>query len=530
MLSKADEEKIYSAEPAPLLEPKESWFDKNRLEIGVLAVVLLGAFALRFINMNRTSLWFDESFDLYVAYERSFIQTLWYSDPYLIHPPLFFPVMNLWMHLIGPGEFSVRFFSVLMAMITLVLFYFMARHWLGKKLALTATALLAVSSLHLYWSQSIRPYSYFTLLVVINMALAYYVSEKPLQNRRWLFYGLSAALLVYTHYLAFHLVFAQALFLVIVLFKERKALLRLGITLALVALSFLPYFPNFLEQARLGSSTGGYAATSPRQFLEVIEGLSSYFVPASLAFVSGALFLPLYLLGLVWFWQNQRRIGIWLALWSFLPVMTSWLSSFIRPNFSWRLFVCCLPAFLLIVAAGLWSLRGPLFTVAFGIEERIKRQQFRLVPAILLSLLIFVNLAACLNYNQNYKNHDWRGLVNHIVADRQEGDIVFLNNRWGFTLGPFDYYYRYNLGSPGNLERVWITDTDPSVGAKISEKFGNAKRVWMVGFYSHGKDDGAEWIQNQILPNIPSNYKQAYYEEFKATDERSLGLSLLVRT
>lgn len=508
MLSEPAQEKVYVYEASKTTPLKQSRLLGWGKEVGLVLALLGVALGLRLYGLTRNSLWLDESSDLLRAYNLNFLDTLTVHEPYLNHPPLYFPIMHLWAKSFGLGEIAVRMFSVVMALATLPLIYLLVKHWLNRNVALIATLLLGVAPLHLFWSQSVRPYSWYTLMVVISMALIWLISEKPLQNWRWVAYGFSAVLLLYAQYSSFHVIFAQVLFLAIVLNRNTAALLRLGITLVLLGLSFVPWLGNFMEQAQAGPAFY-LNFTGPSQITETIEAFASWDIPNSYVYLTGGVFLPLFVLGLIWLWKNQARLGWFLLNWCLLPVITSWLSSLLRPNFLVRYMVFCLPAFLIIVAVGIWSLysRG------------------RLLAYAALVLVVGLNMISYLNYSKNYNYQNWRGIVNYIVENRQEGDVIFLATPEGYTREPFDYYYRYQLGSPGNMPRnVLPTQVTPEMVAKL---FNGPKRVWMLASYDN--NDNIVWATETVKSKIPSEFKPVYNKEYPASEQGTLALTLWVK-
>jgi hypothetical protein len=353
------------------------------------------------------------------------------------------------------------------------------------------------------------------------MCLALLVSEKPLQNWVWVAYGVSATAVIYTHYLGFHVLLSQGIFLLVVLRKVRGSLLRLGITYMLVGVAFLPLLDTFL-QSNNTAPTSYLVNLGPTQLIETIEAFSSWFIPTSYVFIIGAVFVPLYLFGLIWLWKNQFSLAILLVCWSLLPVLSSWLLSFIRPNFAIRYFIFCVPAFLLMVAVGIWRLQKP----------------WRFAPYLLLILAVALNLSSYSNYNKNYINQDWRGLVNYIVANRQEGDFVLIDSSYRYLLKPFDYYYRYQLGSPGNLERHslpidyslkyyslnLIPPLQKTPAELIADMYRGRQRVWVV---SKLNDANGVWLEPENEYNIvPPEFKRTFYRELRSTEQGTIAFAL----
>jgi hypothetical protein len=243
------------------------------------------------------------------------------------------------------------------------------------------------------------------------MGLAYAANEKPKQNWRWVAYGLSVVVLLYLHYLSLHVLLAELIFFAFAFQKNWRLYIRLGLTLAGIGLAYLPWLGNFREHTKFFGDSLDYLANGGLSKLaSALPLLSAWFIDSSQLFLIGAVFLPLYVLGLVWLWRKERKLAVLLAVWSFLPYLTAWSASFLTPNFSLQRLSFCQPGFLIIVAAGVWSLRakGNMTFLALG-------------------AVLILSLSATLSYFQNYHNQDWRGVVNYIVANRQEGDIIILS-------------------------------------------------------------------------------------------------------
>ncbi len=501
MTLEAQSDKTYSYQAAKPFR-QSSLYHTGR-EIALVALLLIAALALRLYNLTQQSLWYDEANGLYFAHERSFWQAITFFFRFEPHPPLFFGIMNLWMDFFGPTEFAVRFFAVLMGLAALIVLYLIARRWLNQPIALIGLVLLAVSPLHLYWSQTIRPYSLLTLESLVSLYLALLLADKPQRNFLWLIYSLSLTVTIYTHYLGFHIILAQGLALLITLRQNKSALLKMVMAYALVGLSFLPWLGNFLTHVRTTTQSTYLGSQSAERLLSVLDTFASFYLPPALLPLAGAVILPLYFLGANWLWQNYRRVAYFLILVGLLPVLTSWLSGLFQPNFNPRYLVFCLPPSLLVIAVGICSLK----------------HWHKFLPLLALLLLLALNLLGFYNYQQKYIFQDWRSLVNTVVAQQQPGDIVFLANNDGYPVSAFDYYYRYLLNEPGQLPRRSIARKTFST-AEVAQVFQDAKRVWVVVL---NFDDG-DWVRKQVLPAIPNQFKQTYFKEYNTNDQSSVHL------
>ncbi|HEX2915271.1 MAG TPA: glycosyltransferase family 39 protein [Chloroflexia bacterium] len=421
---------------APLTSLRQTKLFQVVIVLFPVTALIAAAFFIRYYHFTRLSIWMDESYDLRLARDLSFWQTFTYSFSAVPHAPLFTTLMHIWQNMLGVSELKVRLFALITAMLTLPLVYYIAQRWINLPVAILSLLLMTVSPLDVYWSQSIRPYGLLTLLITTSMILALFVTEYSNNNWCWLFYNLNLIVLVYLHYLSFHIIFGQVVFFLITFIptRNKRALISLGAVLLVTGIAFLPWLGNFLAQS--GNGPNVYQPGSLDQIGQVFEALASWFTNPVLLFMIGAVFGPLYLLGIYWLWQHHRKIAVLLLCWSFLPVITTWVSSLIRPNFLIRYFVICLPAFLIIVAAGIWS------TATLVRKSWLKPA----LPAVAVGLVLWLNLSSLVHYERYYTQQNWRELVNYIVDNRWQEDVIFFANPWGYLQTPFDFYYQDVLG------------------------------------------------------------------------------------
>src|SRR5690349_12007134 len=130
MLSEPAQEKVYIYEASQPLNLKERRSFRLGLEIGLVVVLLLVVLGLRLYHLTLRSIWLDEATDVLLAHEVTFGEALTFYRPWIIHPPLFFPIMHLWVKFFGFSDFAVRIFSVIMTALTVILLYFMGRRLL----------------------------------------------------------------------------------------------------------------------------------------------------------------------------------------------------------------------------------------------------------------------------------------------------------------------------------------------------------------------------------------------------------------
>lgn len=170
------------------------------LWIGLLAL------GLRLVRLTFQPLWWDEGWSLYFA--TTDVGAMLKLTAVDIHPPFYYLLLHLWTLLLGSSPLAVRLLSVLVGTATVPMLYATGRRLLGEKGGLLAAFLLAVSPFHIYYSQEVRMYALVTLL---GLAAFYFALRWVADGQDWrlgLGYVLAATAALYTQYYAAFLLLA----------------------------------------------------------------------------------------------------------------------------------------------------------------------------------------------------------------------------------------------------------------------------------------------------------------------------------
>ena len=127
------------------------------------ALVLL-AVALRFYRIDGQSLWSDEGTSVVLALRD--LGAITRGAALDIHPPLYYYLLHFWMTAFGSGEIAVRALSALLGAATVWLTWLLGRRLFSAPVGLAAALLLALSPLHVQYSQETRMYVLATLLAL----------------------------------------------------------------------------------------------------------------------------------------------------------------------------------------------------------------------------------------------------------------------------------------------------------------------------------------------------------------------------
>jgi uncharacterized membrane protein len=202
-----------------------------------VAVVVL-FIAMRLWRLSASCLWFDEIFSVHAA-RHGWAELLRFVAADIIHPPLFYLLLKIWIAVGGESLLWLRLLPALISIAAIVPFFLLCRELkLSRKERSLALLLLAVNGYLIKYAQELRMYSLLMLLSLCSLwlFLKCFRSEQAWRKQlSWLL--LVNLLLVYSHYAGWVVVVIEALALVI--WQRRKS----SHFIAGIAITMLAYAP-----------------------------------------------------------------------------------------------------------------------------------------------------------------------------------------------------------------------------------------------------------------------------------------------
>ncbi|HEX5502621.1 MAG TPA: glycosyltransferase family 39 protein [Thermomicrobiales bacterium] len=333
-----------------------SWGDRaRRLARPALLLPTLVALALglRLYHFNHLSLWLDEGFTVLFA-RQPWPVVLGLRGLYDVHPPLYYVLTKL-MALAVPEVDAGRLVSVLAGTLTVPVLYALGTRLAGRRVGLGAGLVLALSPLHVWYSQEARMYALLALLVAVSyLALvAYY------QRAAWhwlVLYGCGVLAALYTDFTAVYALAPQIFVLALVARRHgRLALAPCGVA-GLAGLGFLPWLAQAADTVGArASSQAWFLAATPSSIADSllaiagISGASSYYwgaarTPAVAWPHLRGLFLGVALLvvvaGAVALWRRRRLAPLVVMALGVSTIGTATLVSLGRPGYADRTILC----------------------------------------------------------------------------------------------------------------------------------------------------------------------------------------------
>ena len=221
--------------------------NKRKLWTAVFGLLAAAYILLRFWHLTDSCLWFDELFGVHAA-SLEWRELFWFTAQDLIHPPLFYILLKLWISGFGESLFALRFFPVLFSVLALVPFYFLCRQLkLSYPAMAIALSFLAANGALIKYSQEVRMYSLLLFVSLFSMWL--FTRFLHLGKNIWILSFVNI-LLVYTHYFGWFVVAAEvAAILVLQRIKIRQILIMFGICLV----SFTPWIFAIFQASQINS-------------------------------------------------------------------------------------------------------------------------------------------------------------------------------------------------------------------------------------------------------------------------------------
>jgi uncharacterized membrane protein len=469
------------------------------LLVALLLIIAIGA-ALRVYKLDGDSLWLDEASSVAFSHESlSGIIEITGKD---VHPPLYYFALHYWMKLFGDSEAATRLLSALFGILALPVIYKLAALMFDRSTGLLAAGLLALSRFHLEFSQEARMYSLLCLLCLLSVYYFLKLLEGKKSRLALAGYIVATALMMYTHVYSFFILAAENLYLLTLLFASRDIFKRVWkrwlVAQAVLIILFLPWLSVQMQQFSRVQHGFWIPKLPPRLLLYT---LTMYAGSNQLAWILSAL-IALAVLASWRGWKQEaplakstsdksedksdqglltERLKLYLLLlWLLCPILLPYIvSQFSSPIFLPKYTIAALPAFSILAARGLLSLR------------------FHQLRMIVVLLLIGFSLVTLKNYFGSYKKDLWREAVASISSLTRPDDLVLFIDQSGKV--PFEYYYK----GPGLVEKPfpdYNTKLDTgNLAEQLKASIEGHTRIWLV--LSH---------PNELTPLIPQQLAQWY--------------------
>ena len=407
-----------------------------------LLLLLGAAAAVRFRCLACKPFWFDECFGVEVARIdwRNFLHLMWWREANM---SLYYLLLRAWLHF-GQSPFFIRSLSVIVSAATLPAIYWVAKLLYDRRVALIATALLAFNAYSVRYAQEARSYALFVLLATISSGLLTSWLRETRENLRSQSatsnspaflencYIITSVLAVYAHFYAILLIFGHWIAVTRTSWGNENPAPSPHLRRAWRAIG-VAVLPLLVFVAKTGAGPIRWIQRPGLQdLLEFFEHLAGGNNAALPVILFGACIVAVMPLGRS-LWSRAQTWEAWrrqfLLLWLLFPTMLTVLLSFARPVFLARYMIFCLPALLILAAAGLSRLNRWLLT-----------------PALVIVLLLSVQGTVFVYSNDFDTERDASGAATNFILDHsQQSDAIIFHI--AETRVPYEFFRTLRAGT-----------------------------------------------------------------------------------
>jgi uncharacterized membrane protein len=459
----------------------------SRSEWLALAAILLLALGLRFYGLE-AGLWYDEILTLTDFVRQPFGELI--GDFSSLNNHMLYSLQARASVLaFGESVWALRLPAVLYGVASLVVLWLIGREAAGRRAALLAVLLLALSYHHVWFSQNARGYTallFWTSLATLLLARGLRMPRFGL----WTGYGICVAAAMYTHLSAGFFFAAHALVYGVVWLRGQRDWRPVyGFVLGgvLTLLLHLPLYDQVLAAMNVVSSGKSESAMAEwvnpmRALREIMDSLDSLGPLAPLA-LSGALLLVG--LGIN---AMRRRSPVIVAVY-FLSVPVA-LAMLVGLDFRiWpRYFFVDIGFVFLCVAAGAVALADALALI-------LGRPKFAAWLLVAGAVVMIGASAMLLVRNYARPKQDFAGALALIANDRVPGDVAA---SIGLAAAPMKSYLQ-----PEWPVIVSTVDLNRLEDMRDAGNHTGGNRVWIVTAF----DDHVMAGQNKVMARIKAEYE-----------------------
>ncbi|MDQ2935924.1 MAG: glycosyltransferase family 39 protein, partial [Acidobacteriota bacterium] len=211
----------------------------RRSSLLLFAPVVVLFVAARLWRLAASCLWFDEIFSVHAA-RHSWRDMMHFVAADIIHPPVFYALLKMWISVGGESLLWLRLFPALVSIAAIVPFALLCRELkISSGVMTLALLLMAVNGYLIKYAQELRMYGllFFFSLCSLWLFLKFLNSEAGSKKQLLALLAINL-LLVYTHYGGWILVGLEATTL---LLWRRSRLRSFLVSAAILVLLYLPW-------------------------------------------------------------------------------------------------------------------------------------------------------------------------------------------------------------------------------------------------------------------------------------------------
>jgi len=461
-------------------------------------IVLIISFLIRLWGLYAESAWIDEAYSIVLS--KHTLSEIIKGTAADQHPPLYYLILHYWMK-VGDGVIHARLLSVIIGLLgvtqTLVFFKSLG----GYKIGLLSGLLIALSPMHIWYSQEARMYIFLSFFTIG----ATHMLWKGINYngfKWWFLYGLFCLLSLYTQYFSIFIFIAHGSWIIIEYLnkKTRSLIINWVATSAIVGFLFSPWLPIVINQSKNHALTW---ITTPSLiqiqdvFLRIIFGVSILGVPEYGRVIFIIVLIVLFSITYILSSNSTRKDYTFLAIMSLFPFLIITFVSLFYPIFQYKQFIIILIPIIAFIS----------YNIFFG-------KKF-LNLSLLILVLLFSLTSVTYQAISPTKDH-WEDVNLYLQDHLEENDVIFGNpSAISLTFSLYNkillsyftgYPQEYNIISGG-----WDGEiiTKEIANQLLPATIKNKDRLWLVEFTPEFWDPNHEieaWLKENSRLIIEKNF------------------------
>jgi len=420
------------------------------------------------------------------------------TDPdYLGHwkssSPLGFFIIEKFMVLqFGDTEYALRLFPLLCGIISLFLFYLVAKHYVKPKAVPIALALFAVSDTLIYYSSEVHSYSSEITIALLLLLVTAYIQSRNATLLRFVLFGITGGVVVWFSNSSIFILagIGTSLLLFSLLRKEWTRTGRFSIAYLLWAVGFLSYYFIYVgninkgpivEQWKAENAFMPFPPLSPSDLAWYIDTFFSMFAKPTLTILQSASMMAVggmaafaFVIGCISVYSEKKEKFFILISPALFALLASGLHLY---PFLERTLLFLAPSFMLFIAEGTGEIRDKT------------KSSSPVIGIVFICLLLSYPLLSAGNHlvNKPIVREDVKPVLSHVRENWQEGDMVYLH--YG-SKPAFKYYAtRYGFKENDYIVGAYAGDKNDFFNFSVDylkkytddlDKLRGNKRVWIL--------------------------------------------------
>ncbi len=440
----------------------------------MIATIMVGFF-LRLFHLTTVPLRGDEAFSVQYWAGQPLSDSLVNTATIEPHPLLTYALFRGWGLVAGTSELAMRILPALVGLLGIPAIYAVGKRLGSRQIGLIAALLFALHPFEIWHAQDARNYAIWAGMSLIALWLGLRALDKQ-RKRDWLLYALAASLAANIFYTELLTVAAFGVYILITYWGRWKTILSWGLAAAIAGglsiASFVIFqLPLFARGGYSGSIGGALDITQLwTHFLPVLN-FGEITLPAETLNSLWPFIAIVLLVGLILLWRQHRRMALALALLALLPPILLAILSTKLDIFTPRYVLSIVPAYVLIFASLIVTLRQQTRSMIGSLAALILVGGWLIISGISLRNYYFDPVYA--------KAKNWPALARYLQQNSQPSDLIIQSA----ADSAFGYYYHQTETTEAPDIALPETPAQPAADIQtVLEKYSQQKAaIWQVG-------------------------------------------------